>query len=324
MKSSFFSSLARIGHESRRFVAITAVPALLSSAAAALAADPAPLPVPPPITVLKSSHRTAHGLIFTAPKITGATTTGTQGPEIIDDQGRPIWFQPVADAALQATDFRVQRYHGAPVLTYWLGSSHTGAGHGEGTDYVLDESYRVIATVKAGEGLDADSHEFHLTPWNTALITVYHVVPYDLSSVGGPVDGQVFDGIVQELDIVTGRVLFEWHSLEHVGLDESYQAVPTTSATPFDYFHINAVNWDDDGNLIISARNTWAVYKLDHHTGRVIYRLSGKKSDFKVGTGASFAWQHKPVRRRLEHDPALRQRVEHRAVARHLGTSRPP
>jgi hypothetical protein len=293
MKSFLHSVISRSRLAGSRMLAVAGLPVAIATSSAAAAAAPAPLPAPPVVTVLKSSHRVARGLIFVAPKVTAANTVGTQGPEIIDDQGRPIWFQPV-DADAQATDFRVQRYRDEPVLTYWLGTSHTGAGHGEGVDYVLDQSYRVIATVKAGGGLDADSHEFHLTPRNTALITVYHAVPYDLSTVGGSANGQVFDGIVQELDVATGRVLFEWHSLDHVGLDESQSPVPTSASTVYDYFHINAVNLDDDGNLIISARNTWAVYKLDHRTGDVIYRLSGKKSDFKVGPGASFAWQHNP------------------------------
>jgi hypothetical protein len=286
-----------------RAIAIATLPAALAAVAASSSpAVAAPAEVtpdaalsPPPITVLKSSRHVARGFVFVAPKITGTGVTGSQGPEIVDDRGRAVWFQPVASADQQITDFRVQRYRGEPVLTYWLGSSHTGAGHGEGVDYVLDQSYRVVATVKAANGLDADSHEFHLTPRNTALITVYHAVPYDLSAVGGPANGQVFDGIVQELDVATGRVLFEWHSLDHVALDESHSPVPTAAGTVYDYFHINAVNVDDDGNLLISARNTWAAYKLDRRTGRVIWRLAGKKSDFELGTGVAFAWQHNPI-----------------------------
>ena len=143
----------------------------------------------------------------------------------------------------------MQRYRGQPVLTWWQGQSHTGAGHGEGVDYIVDRSYRLIATVNAGDGLLADTHEFRLTPEGTALILVYHAVPYDLSAVGGPAAGSVFDGIVQEIDIATGAVLFEWHSLDHVGLDESHAPVPAAATTTYDYFHINAVSVDEDGDL---------------------------------------------------------------------------
>jgi hypothetical protein len=86
-------------------------------------------------------------------------------------------------------------------------------------------------------------------------------------------------------------VLFEWHSLDHVALDESYAPVES----PYDYFHINAVNLDSDGNLLVSGRHTWTVYKIDRLTGAILWRLGGKKSDFQLGPGAAFAWQHDPL-----------------------------
>ena len=84
--------------------------------------------------------------------------------------------------------------------------------------------------------------------------------PRSLQRRHGPADGSVFDGVVQELDIATGHVLFEWRSLDHVALEESQVAPPTTSDTAYDYFHINSINLDNDGNLIVSARITWTAY----------------------------------------------------------------
>jgi len=247
---------------------------------------------PPQVDVLADGHHLADGSIFIAPKVApGGTVSGQQGPEIIDDEGRPIWFQPVA-APFSATDFRVQQYHGQAVLTYGVGQSTGGPGHSEGWDVILDRHYHQIATVQAGNGLQADQHEFALTPQGTALITIYHQVPYDLSSLGGSASGSVLEGVVQEIDVATGKVLFEWHSLDQVPVSDSYQPLPANPATPYDYFHINSVNLDSDGNLLVSARHTWTVYKLDRHTGEVIWRLGGKESDFKLGPGVQFEWQH--------------------------------
>ena len=187
---------------------------------------------------------------------------------------------------------RVQRYHGQPVLTYGVGHSTGGPGHSEGFDVILDRHYNQVATVNAGNGLKADQHEFALTPQGTALITIYNQVPYDLSSVGGPVNGQVLDGVVQEIDVATGKVVFEWHSLDHVPLADSYQPLPASPSTPYDYFHVNSVNLDTDGNLLISARHTSTVYKVDHQTGSVIWRLGGKESTLAAGPGVKFAYQH--------------------------------
>ena len=101
-------------------------------------------------------------------------------------------------------------------------------------------------------------------------------------------------GHAQEVDLRTGKVLFDWDSLDHVALDETHQAVAGagTPTQPFDYFHINSIAEDADGNLLISARNTWTVYKVDRESGRVLWRLNGKKSDFTMGAGSHFYWQH--------------------------------
>ncbi len=267
-------------------------------------------PQPAPIAILKTSPGLARGFIFVTPAGGAAppltTPTGStpdagapparpsseQGPEIVDDQGRPVWFKPLA-SGIGATDFRVQQYRGEPVLT-WIQSAG-GFSTGPTTDYIADRHYNVIASVQAGSGYIADTHEFRLTPEGTALISVYNTIPYDLSSVGGPADGHVTEGIVQEIDIASGRVLLEWHSLDHVGLDESHEPLPTSSAAAWDYFHLNSVNPDVDGNLLISSRHTWTVYKLDRRTGAVIWRLGGKKTDFDLGPGVAFAWQHNPL-----------------------------
>jgi hypothetical protein len=102
----------------------------------------------------------------------------------------------------------------------------------------------------------------------------------------------VWDGIAQEVDIETGNVLFEWHSLEHVSIEESYFKLPDNPAYVYDYFHINSIDVDHDSNLLISSRNTWTVYKIDRKTGEVIWRLGGKRSDFEMGSGTQSAFQH--------------------------------
>jgi hypothetical protein len=231
---------------------------------------------------------TSPGYVFLAPK----REVAQAGPLILDDEGEVVWFRPLDTRGV--TDFRAQRYDGRPVLTWWRGQSEQGIG--DGHFVVLDDAYREIATVNAGNGLTGDIHEFLLTERGTALFLVYDRVPRDLSALGGPADGEAWDNVVQEVDVTTGRVLFEWHSLDHVELAESYAPVPAEErgeeADAYDYFHVNSVDVDDDGDLIVSARNTNAVYKLDRETGEVLWRLGGKRSDFELGPGARFAWQH--------------------------------
>ena len=81
-------------------------------------------------------------------------------------------------------------------------------------------------------------------------------------------------------------------------LSATHSSLPTKAhvangiGNPFDYFHLNSIEPDHDGNLLISSRNTWAVYKVNHGTGAIIWTLGGKDSSFKLGRGASFAFQH--------------------------------
>ena len=111
------------------------------------------------------------------------------------------------------------------------------------------------------------------------MITIYYEVPADLTSIGGPVDGRLVTGFVQEVDVATGEVVFEWRSREHVPLSES-TVTNLTAAGNVDYFHLNSIAVDRDGHLLLSARHTSCVYKINRRTGKVIWRLGGKDSDF--------------------------------------------
>jgi hypothetical protein len=114
--------------------------------------------------------------------------------------------------------------------------------------------------------------------------------------VGGPKNGFVYDSVVQELDAHTGKVVWEWHSLDHVPLSESLQAheEPAQHATkkrPLDYFHVNSVADAPAGRILVSGRNTSALY-LIARDGQIVWRLGGKESDFKPAAAVKFRFQH--------------------------------
>jgi hypothetical protein len=252
----------------------------------------------------------SHGDIFIAPAGGGYPA----GPEIVTTTGKVVWFHrlPAGDVA---TDFRTQTYLGQPVLT-WFQSGGQGpqAGPGgpggqagpsgpSGTDYIYNDRYQQIATVKAGNGDATNFHEFLITPGNTALILADTVTTANLTSIGGPTDQRVIDGLVQEIDIKTGRVLFQWDSATHVPYADSYVPRPSSPSTPWDWFHINAVHLDTDGNLLVSSRNTWTIFKVNRHTGQIMWQLGGRHSSFSLRAapgqvldrdGKIFAWQHDP------------------------------
>jgi hypothetical protein len=243
----------------------------------------------PPTIAVTGSRQVDDGYLFLGPWASGGDQPG---PLMVDQEAEPVWFNPVASnpgtSSQWGTNFKPWEYQGKPVLAWWEGTvDHNGLGQGEGI--VVDNSYREVARVRAANGLSMDLHELRITPEGTALFTCYpRTVPADLSTLGGPRNGQVLESVFQEVDLRTGRLLLEWRSLDHIPITESYH--PATDG--FDYLHLNSIDIAPDGNLLVSGRHAWALYKLDRKTGQVIWRLGGKRSDFRMGNGAQFSWQH--------------------------------
>ena len=242
---------------------------------------------PPTIAVTTpAGAASAPGYIMSTP-YAGSSQVG---PMIFDDSGQIVWFDPLPYGN-EATNLQVQQLGGQPVLTWWQGYIPP-QGFGMGVETIANSSYQQTR-VYAGNGYWADLHDFHLNPNNTALLTVFNPIHCNLTSIGGSSAAAVTDAVYQELDLATGLVRREWHSIDHVAMGDSY-AVGTGSSTqwPFDYFHINSLDPLPEGNLLISARNTSTLYKLNGSTGQVIERIGGKHSTVKAGPGTTTAYQH--------------------------------
>jgi len=244
---------------------------------------------PPKIDVLKTSDAAYQGHIFIDPKQTGLT--------ILDRFGRINWFQMTGYGGNgeQVQNFQPQVYKGQPVLTYWKGASTSQGFSQIGYFTILNRKYNVIARFRMGNGYKPDAHELTLTPRGTALAISYRGVLWDTSRFpGGTKSSKVMDNVIQEIDIKTGAVLFEWHSVGNINLEASMNK--PDGVAPWDFFHANAIANDGD-SLLISARHTCTIYRVDHRTGWVRWRLRGdgrkpKANDFKLGPGTLFGYQH--------------------------------
>jgi hypothetical protein len=236
--------------------------------------------LPPSITVTKRGAPARLGDIFVAPQFGPAQN----GPMLLDPSGNLVWFDPLPKNML-ATDFRVQRFGNQPVLTWWQGTTNHGSG--TGVDVIYNTHYQQIAAFTAGNGLaGSDLHEFLLTPQGDAYIIA--VSPVRVGNDPHP----LIDDVVQEIDVKTGLVLFEWHALDHIPISESFYKRPDSTGYVYDPFHLNSVSIDTDGNLIVSARNTWAAYKINHQTGAVMWTLGSNRDSFERGRGVATAFQH--------------------------------
>lgn len=247
------------------------------SAAAAAVPEPAYRSRPdlhPPGIATRAAAGRAAGLLLAAPQSDVPVTQN--GPLIYDDAGQPVWFHPVTKRVGNLTKIS---WFGRPALTWFEGETiYPGVFAGEWV--VVDPAYREIARVRAGNGYRADVHDIQVTPAGRALLTIYNPVQRDLSAFGGSKNATVFDGVVQEVDLRTGAVTFEWHSLGPNGIpvSDSYANLTTPVV---DYFHLNSMAYDSDGNILISARHVSAVLRIDRTTGNVLWRLGGKRSSFR-------------------------------------------
>lgn len=216
-----------------------------------------------------------------------------KGPMLVDEDGQPVWFSPMA--ADDARDVTEATLDGEPVLTWWEGQIGPGYGYGEAV--VVDDSYTEIARFTPGNGYLADPHEVLLQDDGTAWLVAYAPVRMDLGAVDGPRDGVAVDNIVQQVDVETGAVLYEWHGLGSVALAESYLPVEgdqdgETSDSGYDYLHVNSIEVGPDGDLVVSARHTCAIYGIDGETGITTMRLGGRASDLRMDEDAVFLKQH--------------------------------
>ncbi|KAK3719322.1 hypothetical protein LTR37_004541 [Vermiconidia calcicola] len=212
---------------------------------------------------------------------------------ILDHEGSLVWGPDHHYG--EVYNFQVQIYKGEPYLFFWAGDDSIG-GHGEGKYYMLDKHYEEHKKISAGDGIRGDLHAFTITDENTAVFTAYQVVPYDLTELGRPADSWIWESLFQELDIETGEVIFEWRASEHFPFLDAYvNPNKATRNDPWDFFHINMVEKDADGNYLVSTRYGRCVLYVDGKSGEILWRLGGKANSFKDlsdGQATVFLGQH--------------------------------
>jgi hypothetical protein len=276
---------------------------------------------PPPVTV-DAKGTMFNGLLASAPD------EGASGLLLSDTTGQPVWFKP-AEPGHTVGDLHVATYRGKQVLVYFDGTSGFGAGNYRGSWHILNTSYEQIATVSAGNGASADLHDILLRSDGTAVVESYDPVIMNMSKYGGKSKATVLDCEIQQIDVATGEVLFEWHSLDHLSPSESYADL---TGSVVDYFHANTIAADPQhpGNIIVSARHLSQVFSLSLKTGRIGWRVGGKHPTLKLTKGAidtvsvggqtlPFSYQHDA---RIQPDGTLT--VYDNGNQRHPGFSRAP
>ena len=256
----------------------------------------APALHPPKIRVEAAAAAAAlsHGYVMTANfyDLSNPPLVGQSGPLILDKLLQPVWFRPVPKDVV-ASNLSVQTYHGEPVLAWWQGVITSTGATESGEIVVVDRHYRTVATLHGTDGWILTLHDLEIRG-DDIWVTANRNVPMNLTSYGGANNGALGDSAVQEYSLKTGKLLYSWDAYDHIPLSESH-AIPPTNGVPWDAYHVNSLDLEGNGKLLVSMRDTWAAYLIDLATGKIEWTLGGKDSSFRFGPNVDFQWQHDVV-----------------------------
>lgn len=247
----------------------------------------------------------ADGLIFYTPESMYEDNTGhgpaQSGPYIFTDRGELVW-SGFGYVGPRSENFQVHSYQGQQVLGIFEGSHNSPMGHGHGHTAIFDNRYRLIKQIQGGGHKLADQHEFLFYDDDSAVFTVFDPEIRDLTPYGATSKDQqwILDNKIQKVNISSNRVLWEWSSLDHVDplgtnltLQSGNAGLGTNSSQVWHYFYMNAFDVNPKTNtFLISARSMCTIFKMDGATGDILWRLGGQDSDFDLGPGVDFCWQH--------------------------------
>jgi len=259
-----------------------------------LSTDTDSLPTDFPIIKVDTVNNPAPGYFFLTTAETGAMTGNFAF--MMDNSGKVVKYKRIPNRHVY--DFK-QEMNG--LYSYAEGQSEWGyAGGSRSVHRIVDSAFTPLDSVRAGNGYDADSHEFRILPNGHVLLHAYDIQYFDLSGIitGGNPNAIVVGSIIQELDL-NRNVVFQWRSWDYIPIADTYMS---TSASAFDYIHVNAYVPDDDGNILASFRNICSIVKIDRMTGDIIWRMGGKHNQFTfIGENPAnaptyFTYQHCLVR----------------------------
>ena len=190
---------------------------------------------------------------------------------MLANDATPVWYKQLTNAAFDFKELPngylhyAQQYH---ALSF--------GGGAYVTHEILDEDFNDVESIRAGNGYNAECHDFQMLPNGHVLLTGYYLTRVDMSKIvtnGNPA-ALVTGAILQELD-AQRNVVFQWRSWDHYPFTSQWV---NSSAAVISEFHVNCITEDTDGNLLISTPN-W-VKKISRQTGDILWHLGGIENQF--------------------------------------------
>ena len=197
---------------------------------------------------------------------------------ILDNEATPVFYRNVSGSIY---DFKLQPNG---LLTYFIYPV---------SSYGLDSSYNIVRSFNTANGYSVDVHDLRVFPNGHYYILGKKLVSVDMSQIvpGGDSTAQIIDMALQEFDD-SNNVVFQWSALDHYKVTDADEYISLVQHT-IDFVHMNSIEIDNDGNIMVSSRNLDEITKIDHNTGNIIWRLGGKNNQFTfINDDRGFSRQH--------------------------------
>ena len=199
---------------------------------------------------------------------------------IIDDQGTPVYQQQFLGGIrnftpLNDTSFAVYCYQIKAFL-------------------ILDAQMLPADTVHMSGEYEVDFHHISMHKNGNMILVGRELRSIDMSATvwtGSP-DATISGAVIQEFD-QEKNLLYEWKSLDHIGIGDTLTCLVDPLAQSIDYIHVNSVQPDSDSTWIVSCRNLDQVIKIHKEKGEILWHLGGEKNQFEFTNDSHrFSAQH--------------------------------
>ncbi len=189
---------------------------------------------------------------------------------ILDNSGAPVWYR----RGTFTEDFKVQKNGMITELQL----------QGGGIQYKgYDQSFNWVKDFRAVNGYDADNHDLQvLEDGGYLLLGTRTIRNVDMSRLvgGGCSDATVQETCVQEFT-AADELIFQWRAWENLDVAVIGSAGgQDIRSSNIEVSHMNGIDVDGDGHLLVSSRDLSEVTKVNRRTGQIIWRIGGSHSDF--------------------------------------------
>ena len=183
---------------------------------------------------------------------------------IVDYKGNLRWYHTV-----EGTGFKVTHFTKEQSIIAILGKNDEPTSYGS---EILELNLQgdTLTHIKKGQGdfKQVIHHEIIKKSANEIVTLTVDQKIMDLTSIGGKQKDTINGDGILILD-KKGKQIWKWSVFDDLDPMKDKALLKTKK----DWTHANSLNYDKDGNFLISFYNNGQIWKVDSKTGKVIWKL---------------------------------------------------